>query len=291
MAIVQTVDFFPPIVDDPFTYGEIAAANAVSDVYAMGGTPLLALNIVGFPKDYPKEVLAEILSGGASKAHEAGMVIGGGHTIDDQEPKYGMSVTGLVQPGSQVTNSGAKPGNALVLTKPIGTGIITTAFKHGKVQQSVLDHAIESMLKLNHAASEAMTKVGVEACVDITGFGLAGHLVGMLSASGVRGRINVSKVPILKGTSELTSKGIAPGGTLRNVASLEGVVKWPANIDPSTKLIVCDAQTSGGLLISVDSGNISQLMESLYRAGVKESVIIGEILDDTTAIPRLEITT
>ena len=179
-ALVQTVDFFPPVVDDAFSFGAIAAANAFSDVYAMGGRPLLALNIVGFPVDLPKEILGRILQGGGAKAQEAGVLVIGGHTVDDAEPKYGMAVTGTVEPGKQITNAGAKPGDALVITKPIGTGIITTAGKREQVSADVLDNAVAVMSALNQAASEAMVEVGVHACVDVTGFGLIGHLLGML---------------------------------------------------------------------------------------------------------------
>ena len=185
LALIQTVDFFPPIVDDPFSFGEIAVANAVSDIYAMGGRPLLGLNIVAFPANLPKQTLVEILKGGASKAREAGLLIVGGHTVDDKEPKYGLAVTGLVRPGSQITNSGAKAGDVLVLTKPIGTGIITTAGKNQDVDERVLAGAVEEMKTLNHAACDAMVKVGVNACTDVTGYGLLGHLRGMVDASGV----------------------------------------------------------------------------------------------------------
>ena len=182
-ALVQTVDFFPPVVDDAFSFGAIAAANAFSDVYAMGGRPLLALNIVGFPVDLPKEILGRVLQGGATKAEEAGVLVIGGHTVDDAEPKYGMAVTGTVEPGKQITNAGARPGDALVLTKPIGTGVITTAGKREQASADVLDNAVAVMSTLNKAASEAMVEVGVHACVDVTGFGLIGHLLGMLKAS------------------------------------------------------------------------------------------------------------
>ena len=179
-ALVLTVDFFPPIVDDPFSFGAIAVANSLSDIYAMGGRPLLGLNITGFPVDLPKDILAEILKGGHAKAQEAGCLIVGGHTVDDQEPKYGLAAVGLVEPGRQVTNTGARPGDSLVLTKPLGTGIITTAGKHGVAAPDVLDRAVAIMSTLNRAASNAMVKVGVNACTDITGFGLIGHLHGMM---------------------------------------------------------------------------------------------------------------
>lgn len=211
VALVQTVDFFPPIVDDPYTYGAIAAANALSDVYAMGATPMLALNIVGFPVSLPKEVLRRILKGGIEKAAEAGVLIVGGHTVDDEEPKYGLAVTGLVRPGKQVTNAGARPGDVLVLTKPIGTGIITTAGKEGRVPPKVLREAIRHMATLNHAAADAMVRVAVHAATDVTGFGLLGHLRPMLKASGATARITASAVPLLVGARALAERGIAPG--------------------------------------------------------------------------------
>ena len=187
LALVQTIDFFPPIVDDPFSFGEIAVANALSDVYAMGGTPLLGLNVVAFPADHPPEVLAEILRGGASKAGEAGVLIVGGHTVDDREPKYGLAVTGTITPGRQITNAGARSGDVLVLTKPIGTGVITTAGKAGAVDESVLSGAVETMRALNAGASRAMVSSGANACSDVTGFGLVGHLREVVQASGLTG--------------------------------------------------------------------------------------------------------
>lgn len=278
-ALVQTVDFFPPIVDDPFTFGEIAVANAVSDVYAMGGTPLLGLNIVGFPSDLPTDVLGQILKGGASKAAEAGMVIGGGHTIIDTEPKYGMAVTGIVAPGKQITNAGAKVGDSLVLTKAIGTGIITTAAKNQKATPNSYEKAVESMSMLNQGAAKAMIDVGVNACVDITGFGLIGHLLGMLSASKVSAYISTPDVPILEGTLELLDQNMVPGGTHRNLQSAEHQINWGPISDKQTKLLLCDPQTSGGLLISVSPEKRDILTTSLEKNGVETKAIIGEILD------------
>ena len=278
LAVIQTVDFFPPIVDDPFTFGEIAAANALSDIYAMGGRPLLALNIVGFPADLPKEILVEILKGGASIARIAGAVIAGGHTVDDHEPKYGMAVTGLVRPGQQVTNAGARPGDVLVLTKPIGTGVITTAGKQQQVEPAVLEGAIRSMRTLNHAASDAMTGVGVNACVDVTGFGLVGHLLGLLRASNVCARVAVQQVPVLDGVRELLERDIAPGGTRRNLSSANRAVMWDQSIDGPTKLLMCDAQTSGGLLMAVPPDRVDDLMEELKASGVETRATVGEVL-------------
>ena len=289
MAIISTVDFFPPIVDDPFKFGEIAATNALSDVYAMGGKPVIALNIVGFPVDLPHEILGEILSGGASKADEAGVLIVGGHTVDDAEPKYGMSVTGVVNPGEQVTNAGAKPGDVLVLTKPIGTGIITTAGKQERVSAETLDRAVAIMGELNRKASEAMMHVGVHACVDITGFGLLGHLRLIAQGSDVRARVSVGAIPVIEGVEELLDMGIAPGGTHRNLESLDGVVDWYADVPEQTKILLADAQTSGGLLIAVAPQKAEALLQTLEDAGVGTRAIVGEILEPSASEASLEV--
>jgi selenide,water dikinase len=226
LAVVLTVDFFPPIVDDPFIFGQIAAANSLSDVYAMGAKPIAALNVVGFPSDLDMSILGEILKGGASKALEAGIVIAGGHSVVDAEPKYGLSVTGIVNPGSQTANSTSKPGDLLLLTKPIGTGIITTAGKQKKVGTEVLENAVAIMAALNKSASESMISVGVNACSDVTGFGLLGHLREMMEGSGLGARIYKSKVPVIEGTMDLLEQGMAPGGTMRNLGSLKSTVLW-----------------------------------------------------------------
>ena len=289
LAIISTVDFFPPIVDDPFKFGEIAATNALSDVYAMGGKPVIALNIVGFPIDLPHEILGEILSGGASKAEEAGVLIVGGHTVDDAEPKYGMSVTGVVHPGEQVTNAGAKPGDVLVLTKPIGTGIITTAGKQERASAEVIDRAVEIMGQLNRKASEAMMHVGVNACVDITGFGLLGHLRLIAEGSVVRARVSVSEVPVIEGVAELLDMGIAPGGTHRNLESLDGVVDWHPDISDQTQILLADAQTSGGLLIAVAPEKTEALLTALNDVGVETRAVVGEILEPDTGYAALEV--
>ncbi len=279
-ALVLTVDFFPPIVDDPFSFGAIAVANSLSDIYAMGGRPILALNIVGFPIDQPKEILGRILEGGSAKAQEAGCLIIGGHTIDDPEPKYGLAAVGLVQPGRQITNSGSRPGDKLVLTKPLGTGIITTAAKQDAVGANILDEAVAIMSTLNRAASDAMVKVGVNACTDITGFGLIGHLSTMMEANGRGARVLLSAIPVLPGTRELVDMGIAPVGTRRNLEGLGRRAQWDPSITEAAKLLLCDAQTSGGLLISVSSEKATPLLVELEAAGVKGSAIIGEVLPD-----------
>ena len=282
LALVQTLDFFPPIVDDAFAYGEIAVANALSDVYAMGGKPLTALNIVGFPVELPKDILARVLKGGMSKCQEAGVLIVGGHTVDDKEPKYGLSVTGVVTPGKQVTIDGAKVGDALVLTKPIGTGIITTAGKAQRVDADVLEGAIRMMSTLNREAAEAMVKTGVNAASDVTGFGLLGHLREMVEASGVAARLKLSDIPVLPGVRELLAEGIAPGGTHRNLDSVDPIVAWDPSIDEHGKLLLSDAQTSGGLLISVAREKLDRLIGELEARGVETRSVVGSIVDEAT---------
>ena len=279
LALVLTVDFFPPIVDDPWHFGAIAAANSFSDVYAMGGKPILALNLVCFPTDLPVDILGDVLKGGADKAREAGALIVGGHTVNDQEPKYGMAVTGLVEPGRHVCNAGARPGDRLALTKPLGTGIITTAGKNGVADEAALDRAIQVMSTLNRDASEAMMEVGVNACTDITGFGLLGHLQAMVEASGVSARINLSQAPLIDGARELVQAGIAPGGTHRNLESIDRVTSWDSSITQEDKLLLSDAQTSGGLLIAVAPDKLYRLMSSLAQRGVAEAAIVGEITE------------
>ena len=282
-ALVQTVDFFPPVVDDAFSFGEIAAANAMSDVYAMGGRPLLALNVVGFPVDLPKEILGRVLQGGAAKAQEAGVIVVGGHTVDDAEPKYGMAVTGIVEPGRQITNAGARPGDALILTKPIGTGIITTAGKRQQVDAVVLDNAISVMGALNRAASEAMLEVGVHACVDVTGFGLIGHLLGMLRASGASAEVSFEDVPLLDGAAGLVDAGIFPGGTERNLRAADESVEWSTGLRENDKLLLCDAQTSGGLLMAVPESRAGLLLAALERRGVTGAAVVGGITGEGAA--------
>ena len=278
-ALIMTVDFFPPITDDPFEFGTIAAANALSDVYAMGGKPLVALNICGFPAALDKGILGEILRGGYSKTAEADCLIVGGHTVDDPEPKYGLSVVGIVEPGKQTTNAGAKVGDSLVLSKPIGTGIITTACKQGRVDPDVLQGAVDTMATLNKAAAEAMTKVGVHSCTDITGFGLMGHLKSMVKGSGVCAEINLNQVPTLPGTWELLEQGIVPGGTSRNRDSVADTVRWHPDMSDNDQLLLCDAQTSGGLLMSVSADKEQELVSALQVAGTTCANVVGRIVE------------
>ena len=277
-ALVFTADFFTPIVDDPYDFGRIAAANALSDVYAVGGAPFAALNIVCFPKDdLPAEVLSEILRGGRDKAEEAGVVILGGHTIDDPEPKYGLSVTGSIHPDRVVTNAGAKPGDRLVLTKPLGTGIISTAIKRGAARADHVDSAVDQMAALNRAAAEAMVEVGVSACTDVTGFGLLGHLLNIADASGVTVEIDYKSIPYLPGVGEYIDQGFVPGGTERNLEALRGSIAWPRNFRDADKVALADAQTSGGLAIAVSEDKVASLQSALEARGVAVRAGIGRI--------------
>ena len=278
-ALIYTVDFFPPIVDDLYDFGAIAAANSLSDVYAMGGKPLLALNVVVFPAALAKDLLGEVLRGGYAKAAEAGCLIVGGHTVDDAEPKYGLAVVGTVKPGHQVTNAGAQPGDSLVLTKPLGTGIITTAAKQGKAPADILQAAVDNMAALNLPASEVMTRVGVNACTDISGFGLMGHLMSMVKGSNVGAHVRSRSVPLLPGTRELLGQGAVPGGTQRNLHGVADSVQWHIEVTEEEQLLLCDAQTSGGLLISVPSHKTDELVSQLRAAAVPTAAVIGEITE------------
>lgn len=282
LALVQTVDFFPPVVDDPYSYGAIAVANAVSDVYAMGGRPLTGLNIICFPAacDAPSSMLVEILRGGADKAAEAGFSIVGGHTLQDKEPKYGLAVTGVINPKQVLTKAGARVGDELILTKPLGIGIITTAIKGECASEETIRRAVKVMSTLNKDAAEVMLQIGVNACTDITGFGLLGHLSEVTSASGVGARIFLSKVPVLLEAWEFVAEGLVPAGTHRNLDFVKKMVVWDAQVSEDAKLVLCDAQTSGGLLISVPRDKSSQLLTALHEAGVAEAVSIGTIIQD-----------
>lgn len=288
LAIVQTVDFFTPVVDDPGLFGRIAAANALSDVWAMGVDPLFALNIVGFPvKRLPLGMLVEILRGGAEKCAEAGVAVLGGHSIDDPEPKYGLVVTGVCHPDAIVTKAGARPGDALVLTKPLGTGIITTALRNDQAPPAAVERAVEVMLALNGPAARAMRAAGgAHACTDVTGFGLLGHLREMAAASGVGARVHAGAVPLIEGAPDLARRGIAPGGTKRNLEFVNRHAAWAPGIPEEARLLLCDAQTSGGLLIAVLPERAEALLDALHAEGV-EGAAIGEV----TAGPpgRLEV--
>ena len=276
--LVQSVDFFTPIVDDPFTFGQIAASNAVSDIYAMGGKPIFALNVVGFPSDdLPNSVLTDILKGGASIANKAGFPILGGHTIKDKEPKYGMVVTGIVKPENLTKNDTAQPGDVLVLTKPLGSGILTTGIKNNLVDDETINTVSNVMKALNKSASDAMTEVGVNACTDVTGFGLLGHLLEMCKASRVTANLNLNNIPFLDGVSELAQKNVIPGGSKNNLKFVSKDVSFSKNISSFQQLMLADAQTSGGLLISVSKNKVNDLIHELKNRDTLESAIIGEI--------------
>jgi selenium donor protein len=281
LAIVHTVDFFPPIVDDPYDFGAIAAANSLSDIYAMGAKPNSALNIVGYPaKKVPLWALDEILKGGADKASEADVAIIGGHTLKTKEPIYGLAVVGTIHPQKIISSAGAKPKDSLVLTKPLGTGIISTAIKKGLVNEDVVIKMVRIMAFLNKFASESMLEVGINACTDVTGFGLLGHLCEMVGASKVGAKIYASKVPIIEPALKLAKERIVPGGTLSNLKYAEKKVDWDEKITDDEKLILCDAQTSGGLLISVPKEKETELLRSLISKGVCDSVVVGEIIEE-----------
>ena len=279
LAIVQTVDIFPPIVDDPWHFGAIAAANAFSDVYAMGGKPLLAMNVVCFPIDLSMDILGEILQGGAAKAEEAGVLIVGGHTLDDQEPKYGMAVTGTVIPGQHVGNDTAHAGDVLLLTKPLGTGIITTAGKHDAASPTAMAAAIASMTTLNAGAARVARDHGAHAVTDVTGYGLLGHLREMLMASGVSAEVYADEVPTLPEVRSLIVADEVPGGTERNLASLEGDVRWHPAVDMTTQILLADAQTSGGLLIAIPPEDEAALRRALERNGAPAAATVGRIIE------------
>lgn len=276
LAVVQTLDFFTPVVDDPYQFGAVAAANALSDIYAMGAEPLFALNIVGFPEDtLPMEVLEQILKGAQDKATEAGIPVLGGHTVEDPEPKYGMVVTGTIHPDKILKNSGAKPGDKLVLTKPLGTGILSTAIKRGMVEDQLRERVTSQMAQLNKIAAEVMRKYPVHACTDVTGFGLMGHLKEMTAGSGCDATVWLEKIPFLPEVKNLAVAGVVPGGSYNNLDFVSDFVNF-GNLSRTDKLLLCDAQTSGGLLIALPAEKADELVENLRNEGIHEAVVIGE---------------
>jgi selenide,water dikinase len=290
LALVQTVDVFTPVVDSPYWFGAIAAANALSDIYAMGATPRLALNFAGFPTaKVALDVLGDIVRGGGDKCTEAGVAVIGGHTIEDPEPKFGLSVTGFVHPDRIVSNGGARPGDRLVLTKPLGLGVITTGIKQERTSAAAADEAIAVMATLNRGAAEAMLEVGVSAATDITGFGLLGHLHEMTRAAGVQARIIAAAVPVLDAAWALARAGAIPGGTQRNREAVAPAVSWEG-IPEDVQVVLCDAQTSGGLLISVPAARVDHLCEALRRRETPAAAVIGGIGDTgpgtITVVPR-----
>ena len=282
--LIQTVDFFTPIVDEPYEFGQIAAANSLSDIYAMGGKPLFALNIVGFPiNDLPKAILTEILQGGADKAAEAGIPIVGGHSVDDKEPKYGLVVTGEVDESKMWKNSGAEAGDVLVLTKPLGTGVIATAIKKGAAAQNSIHSAIHSMAALNKDAADHLQGLDVHAVTDVTGFGLLGHLKEMCQNSGVSSKINFSKLNFLPSVFDLAESGIMAGGTRRNLDYLKDYVSFGPDLTELEHLLAADAQTSGGLLISLPNEDAQKFVQSYGPP----SGIIGNITEKSSHLITL----
>lgn len=277
LAIVQTTDFFPPLVDDPFTFGQIAAANSLSDCYAMGATPVTCLNIVGFPdKDLPLEILDAILAGGASKVAEAGAVILGGHSVRDAEIKYGLAVTGTVHPDKVLSNRGAQPGDVLILTKPIGSGILASAAKNEKISQDEFSEAITVMTELNAAAARVAVRVGAHAVTDITGFGLIGHAFEMAEASGVTVDLFSSRVPLMKRARELAEAGIVTRAWKQTLESL-GAAYTNEGADAVLEKVVADAQTSGGLLLAVAAQDAERVLAELRNEGVASPAAVGEV--------------
>jgi len=278
LALVLTTDFFPPVCSDPYEFGQIAAANSISDVYAMGGDPVLALNIVMFPaKGLPLEAYAEMLKGGFDKATEAGVRIIGGHTIDDTPPKYGLAVVGFVHPEKIMTNAGARSGDKLILTKPLGTGVIMAAQRMGLANQADIEEAKRQMKFLNKTGAEVMKKHGIKGATDITGFGLAGHALKMARASKVSVNISMKKVPLIGKTYILVDDGCIPGASFRNLEYCENDTFFAADLDYNLKMIAFDAQTSGGLLMSVPEELAEKVISDLYKGGLISSNVIGEV--------------
>jgi selenide,water dikinase len=282
VAIVQTVDFFTPIVDDPFAWGRIAAVNAMSDVYAMGARPVTALNLVGWPRSLDFEILGAVVEGGAAACEEAGVTVIGGHSVDDPEPKFGLAVTGIVHPDVVVHTQGAAPGSDLVLTKEIGTGIISSAIKEGQAPPESVEVAVASMVELNRAACDSMLEVGIEAATDVTGYGLLGHLHEMLG-SRLDAEVEFAAVPLLPGAAELAERGILPGGSKRNIQALSPSVEAGA-IDEASLAVLFDAQTSGGLLIAVDAKKTGALLDALIERGVATARRIGTLREGSGRI-------
>lgn len=287
-AVVETVDFFTPVVDDAYWFGRIAAANAFSDIWAMGARPLFALNLVGWPvKALSMELLGEVLRGGAETARLAGAPILGGHSIDDPEPKYGMAVTGLVHPDRVLRNVGARPGDRLLLTKPLGSGIVTTAIKRGIAPASLVDRVIELMAGLNKAAGEVLAASGaVHALTDVTGFGLLGHAWEMAEGSKVAFRLDVAAIPLLEGVLDLAARDVVPGGSKANLAWVESHLTFGPAVSPPLVMVLADAQTNGGLLAAVDGARAAELLEALRAAGVV-AADVGEVLPGDP--PRIEL--
>ena len=281
LAIVQTVDFFTPIVDDPYWFGQIAAANALSDIYAMGGTPKTAMNLVAFPvKDMDISILRQIIQGGVDKMNEAGVVLVGGHSVEDKELKYGLSVTGFIRPDRVLTKKNLQMGDCLILTKPLGTGIISTAIKGGLASNEIIDTVTQLMATLNRDAAKVMQDYPVHACTDITGFGLLGHIVEMVKDSGLGIRIHAKSIPILLETLNYAGMGLMPAGAYKNREFYEPFVEMLPTVDRLVQDVLYDPQTSGGLLICLDRDNADGLLQSLKEKGIHGAAMIGEVVSE-----------
>lgn len=276
-AIIHTVDFFPPVVDDPYTYGAIAAANSLSDVYAMGGTVLMALNIAAYPSGLPLEGLTAIFQGGADKVAEAGAVIAGGHTVTDPEPKYGLAVTGIIHPDKILTKAGGRPGDRLILTKPLGSGLVTTALKAGVALPEHIEVAVNTMLRLNKVASELAQEVGISACTDVTGFGLLGHAGEMAEASDVSLRFWASELPLLPGALDYAADDLVPGGAVRNKRFVQPRLRLDPAVPTQLHEILFDPQTSGGLLIALHPDKVDRFIQ-LCRDREQPCWVVGEVV-------------
>lgn len=281
-ALIVTTDFFPPVCSDASTFGRIAAANALSDVYAMGGTPLLALNLTMFPsKDIPLEVLRDILAGGQEKINESGAFTMGGHTIDDTPPKYGLAVVGTIHPDKLVTNAGLRAGQQLILTKPLGVGVLMAAHRMGICPESAYEKALEQMMLLNQAGAVLMQQFGVKGATDVTGFGLAGHALKMAEASGVSIQLESEKLPVLPAVMDLLAEGCIPGAAFRNLDFVKQHTLFASTCQVEYKMLACDAQTSGGLLMAVDAGRSADLLAALHQTGLHpDAAVIGEVLPE-----------
>lgn len=278
IALILTVDFFTPIVDDPFLFGQIAAANALSDVYAMGGRPLCAMNIAGFPaQTMDIAVLHEILRGGLEKLREAGAALAGGHTVEDPELKYGLSVTGIVHPDCVLTNQGARPGDRLILTKPLGTGIVNTAIKGELASEGAIAEIIASMATLNRVAAEVMGRYDIHACTDITGFGLVGHVGEMVAGSGVAARLSAARLPYFASAAEYAAMGLLPAGLHRNREYCAPLTVEQEGVPLEIADLLYDPQTSGGLLIALAEPDSESLLQALHEAGIPAAAIVGQV--------------
>ena len=282
LAMIQTVDFFTPIVDDPYWFGQIAAANALSDIYAMGGVPKTAMNLVAFPlKEMDIAVLRQIIQGGLDKLREAGVVLIGGHSVEDSELKYGLSVTGFIHPDRVLTKGGLQEGDQLILTKPLGTGIINTAIKGGLASEEIIDTVTRLMAALNREAADVMSLYPVHACTDITGFGLIGHLAEMIVDAGIGIRLKSERIPIIPEALEYARIGLVPAGTYNNREFRESITEFGPSVDRLTQDVLFDPQTSGGLLICVDGEKADSLLHDLKKKGVEKAAVIGEVISGT----------